>query len=118
MSAIVIAANWFAAFNKQNVDDLLSLYDDKAEHFSPRLMKNYPETKGLIKGKSAMRDWWQGAFDKMPSLRYHPIEIREENDIVFLEYKRTVDGEEDQIVKEYLQIKAGKIIFSNVLQKN
>ena len=115
MSLKQIATNWFAAFNKQNVDDLLSLYDDNAEHFSPRLLKNHPETKGLIKGKSAMREWWQGAFDKMPSLRYSPIEIREENDIVFLEYKRTADGDVDQIIKEYLQIKGGKIVFSKVL---
>jgi len=115
MSPTLIATNWFAAFNKQNIDDLLSLYDDNAEHFSPRLLKNHPDTKGLIKGKSAMRDWWQGAFDKMPTLRYHPIEIREENDIVFLEYKRTVDGEDNQIIKEYLQVKGGKIVFSKVL---
>ncbi len=115
MSPTQIATNWFAAFNKQSVDDLLSLYDDNAEHFSPRLLKNHPETKGLIKGKSAMRDWWQGAFDKMPSLRYHPIEIREENDMVFLEYKRTVDEEPEQVVKEYLQVKDGKIVFSKVL---
>ena len=62
-----------------------------------------------------MRDWWQGAFDKMPTLRYHPIEIREEKDIVFLEYKRKVDGEAEQIVKEYLQVKDGRIVFSKVL---
>ena len=115
MSLKQIATNWFAAFNKQNVDDLLSLYDDDDEHFSPRLLKNHPETNGLIKGKAAMRDWWQEAFDKMPSLRYHPIEIREENDIVFLEYKRMVDDEEDQVVKEYLQIRNGEIVFSKVL---
>ena len=51
----------------------------------------------------------------MPSLRYSPIEIREENDIVFLEYKRMVDDEEDQVVKEYLQIRNGEIVFSKVL---
>lgn len=116
MSPTQIANNWFASFNKQNVDRLLSLYDENAEHFSPRLLKNHPETNGLIKGKAAMREWWQGAFDRMPSLRYHPIEIREENDIVFLRYKRTVDGENDLVVNEYLQIKDGRIVFSKVIQ--
>ena len=115
MSPTQIANQWFAAFNNQNTNDLLSLYDKDAEHFSPRLLKNHPETKGLIKGKIAMREWWQSAFDKMPSLRYHPLEIREENDIVYLKYKRTVDGEEEQIINEFLKISSGLIIFSKVL---
>ena len=114
MSPTEIANKWFSAFNIQNVNDLLSLYDDNAEHFSPRLLKNQPETNGLIKGKAAMKDWWQGAFDKMPSLRYSPIEIREEGDIVFLKYKRTVDGEPEVIVNEYLKISSGLIAYSKV----
>ena len=61
-----------------------------------------------------MKDWWQGAFDKMPSLRYSPIEIREEGDIVFLKYKRTVDGEPEVIVNEYLKISSGLIAYSKV----
>jgi ketosteroid isomerase-like protein len=115
MTPTEIAGNWFTAFNNQNVDDLLLLYDDNAEHFSPRLLKNHPETNGLIKGKAAMRDWWQGAFDKMPSLRYTPIEIREEGDTVYLKYKRTVDGEAEVVVNEFLKISSGLIVFSKVL---
>ncbi len=115
MSPTEIANNWFSAFNNQNVDVLLSLYDENAEHFSPRLLKNHPETKGLIKGKVAMRDWWQGAFDKMPSLRYTPIEIREEGDTVYLKYKRTVDGEAEVIVNEVLKISSRVIVFSKVV---
>ncbi len=115
MSQIQIAEKWFGAFNQQKIEDLLSLYDDNAEHFSPRLLKNYPDTKGLIKGKAAMRNWWQSAFDKMPSLRYHPIYIREEKDKIHLEYLRTVDNESDVMVKEYLQIANGKIVFSKVV---
>lgn len=115
MSLTKIAINWFAAFNEQSIDSLLSLYDENAEHFSPRLLKNHPETKGLINGKAAMRDWWKSAFDKMPSLRYTPIEIREEGDVVYLKYKRTVDGEPEMVVNEYLKISSGFIVLSKVL---
>jgi ketosteroid isomerase-like protein len=110
-----IAQKWFAAFNVQDIDALLSLYADDAQHFSPRLLKNHPETNGMIKGKAAMREWWQGAFDRMPTLRYFPVSIREENDLVYLEYKRTADNEEDMIVNESLRIESGRIIFSKVL---
>lgn len=112
---ILIAEKWFAAFNNQSVEDLLSLYSYNAEHFSPRLQKNQPETNGLIKGKAAMRDWWQSSFDKMPSLKYECINLRVENDIVFMKYNRRVDGEVDVLVDEILQIKDNQIIFSKVI---
>ena len=110
MSPTLIATNWFASFNKQNVDDLLSLYDDNAEHFSPRLLKII-ETKS-DQGKSAMKIGGKVRLTKC--LRtISSIEIREEG-YCFLEYKRKVDGEAEQIVKEYLQVKDGRL-FSKVL---
>jgi hypothetical protein len=37
----------------------LSLYDDDAAHFSPKLKLLKPETNGLINGKQSLREWWQ-----------------------------------------------------------
>jgi hypothetical protein len=50
-----IANKWFAAFNEQQLENLLSLYHDNAEHYSPKLKARHPETNGFIKGKAAMR---------------------------------------------------------------
>ncbi len=115
MTQLEIANKWFEAFNAQNIEMLLSLYDDNAEHFSPRLLKNNPDTKGIIKGKTEMNKWWQGAFNKMPSLRYYPLEISEEGDKVLLKYNRCVETDEDQIINESLQIKNELIVFSKVI---
>ena len=59
-----IAIKWFDAFNTKNLEKLLELYDDEAQHFSPKLKIRQPETNGLIIGKEAMRIWWQDAFDR------------------------------------------------------
>lgn len=32
-----IATLWFKAFNEHDLENLLELYDDHAEHFSPKL---------------------------------------------------------------------------------
>jgi len=50
-----IALSWFKAFNEHNLENLLSLYHDEAQHFSPKLKVRQPETKGLIQGKPALR---------------------------------------------------------------
>src|SRR5215831_12413710 len=109
-----IAELWFKAFNEHNLENLLSLYDDNAQHFSPKLKIRLPETKGLVTGKDALRSWWQDAFDRLPSLQYNPTSLTANNERVFMEYIRKVESEEDMLVAEVLEIKDGKIIASRV----
>lgn len=109
-----IAFRWFEAFNAKDLERLLSLYDDNAEHYSPKLKMRKPETNGLVKGKAAMHEWWQDAFDRLPSLHYEVKTLTANNERVFMEYIRSVKGEEDMAVAEVLEIREGKIIFSRV----
>lgn len=109
-----IATKWFEAFNEHDLEKLLSLYDDNAQHFSPKLKIRKPETQGLIKGKTALREWWQDAFDRLPSLQYEVIKLTADEEQVFMEYIRHVEGEEDLSVGEVLQISNGLIVFSRV----
>src|SRR6478736_10026262 len=109
-----IAVKWFEAFNTHDLEKLLSLYHDEAEHFSPKLKIREPQTKGLIKGKMALRSWWQDSFDRLPTLRYEVKKLTADEEQVFMEYIRHVQGEEDLKVGEVLEIKNGLIVFSRV----
>lgn len=112
-----IAHKWFSAFNEHNLENLLALYHDQAEHYSPKLKLRHPETKGLIKGKSALRTWWQDAFDRLPSLQYEVIRLTPHEDRVFMEYVRHVNNEEDLYVGEMLEIRDGLIVASAVFHR-
>lgn len=109
-----IAIRWFEAFNTKNLENLLALYDDEAQHYSPKLKIHQPETKGLITGKEALRTWWQDAFDRLPTLHYKVTSLTANTDRVFMEYIRQVENEEDILVAEVLEIKEEKIISSRV----
>jgi len=109
-----IAHAWFEAFNSHNLEKLLSLYDDEAEHFSPKLKIRHPETNGLVTGKNALRTWWQDAFDRLPTLNYKVTSLTANSDRVFMEYIRTVENEEKMLVAEVLEIKEGNIVASRV----
>ncbi len=109
-----IAFKWFDAFNNHNLEQLLSLYDDDAEHYSPKLKIHKPETNGLVVGKQALREWWQDAFDRLPSLNYKVTSLTANGDRVFMEYIRSVSGEENMLVAEVLIVREGKIIASRV----
>jgi len=111
---ISIAHQWFAAFNAHDLEKLLALYADDAQHYSPKLKLRQPETGGLITGKDALRSWWQDSFDRLPSLRYEPTRFIADDDRIFMEYTRYVDGEDSMTVGEVLEIKGGLIALSRV----
>lgn len=109
-----IALKWFDAFNTHDLEKLLTLYDINARHFSPKLKLRKPETNGLVSGKSALREWWQDAFNRLPSLHYKVTSLTANNDRVFMEYIRNVDAEPDMLVAEVLEITDGLITVSRV----
>lgn len=105
---------WFDGFNSKNLELLLSLYAEDAEHFSPKLKIRKPETNGLIKGKEELRAWWKDAFERLPELHYQPNYSVADEKTVFVEYVRTVPGEEPMIVGEVLFFENGLIVRSKV----
>ncbi len=109
-----IAHAWFDAFNSHNLEKLLSLYDEDAEHFSPKLKLRHPETNGLVTGKDALRQWWEDSFNRLPSLQYKVTSLTANSERVFMEYLRLVDHEENILVAEVLEIKEGAIVASRV----
>lgn len=109
-----IALAWFEAFNTKQLEDLLDLYHDNAQHFSPKLKIRKPETNGLVKGRAALHEWWQDAFNRLATLNYKVKTLTANENRVFMEYTRQVDGEEDMQVAEVLEIRDGKIIASRV----
>ncbi len=109
-----IASLWFEAFNEHNLVKLLDLYHEDAAHYSPKLKIRQPQTNGFIKGKTALKSWWQDAFERLPTLQYQVLKIISDEDLVFMEYLRKTKGEEDMVVGEVLQIENGLIVASRV----
>ena len=109
-----IALKWLSAFNSHNLENLLDLYHENAQHFSPKLKLRHPETNGLIIGKPALRAWWQDAFKRLPHLNYKMTALTANDRRIFMEYIRQVPGEEDMNIAEVLEIEAGKIVSSKV----
>ena len=110
----VIARQWFDAFNQHDLEKLVALYADDAEHYSPKLKVRNPETKGLIKGKETLRLWWKDSFKRLPSLKYEPQQFIADDSRIFMQYIRYVNGEENLTVGEVLEIKNGQIVASRV----
>jgi predicted SnoaL-like aldol condensation-catalyzing enzyme len=93
---------------------MVALYSDDAIHTSPKLKSAQPAAEGRLVGKAAMRQWWQDAFDRLPSISHEVVTIVSDDHVAVLEYLRHRPGEATIRVAEVFEIKEGKIVRSNV----
>jgi hypothetical protein len=93
---------------------MVALYSDDAIHTSPKLKSAQPASEGRLVGKAAMRQWWQDAFDRLPSISYEVVTIVSDDHVAVLEYLRHRPGEATIRIAEVFEIKEGKIVRSNV----
>ena len=109
-----IARRWLDCFARLALDGLLALYADDCVHTSPKIRVRHPESGGVLRGKPALRAWWQDAFERLPTMRYEPIAITADDRRVVMEYVRRVAGEDDLLVAETLDVEGGLIVASRV----
>lgn len=108
-----IALAWLTAFNKYDVDALVSLYAEDATHTSPKIRALHPDTGGRLVGRDALAKWWRDANARLPGLRYELTTLTTNDERVFIEYLRHApDGVTP--VAEVFEIRNGKIVASRV----
>jgi ketosteroid isomerase-like protein len=108
------ARRWLDAFNAHDLDALLALYAEDARHTSPKIRALHPDTGGELRGKAALRAWWEDSLRRLPSLRYQAFAITADEDRAVMEYLRHLDGEPPMPVSETLELEEGRIVRSRV----
>ncbi|MBL8685098.1 MAG: nuclear transport factor 2 family protein [Myxococcales bacterium] len=109
-----IARRWIDAFNRGDVEALVSLYAEDAVHTSPKLRAREPETEGKIRGRKALFQWWTSALAATPSLRYEPLTFTASEERVVIEYLRHADGQPVLAVSETFDVRERAIVASRV----
>jgi ketosteroid isomerase-like protein len=110
-----LAERWIDCFARADLEALLALYAEDAVHTSPKIRGMHPESGGVLRGKPALREWWRGAFARLPGLRYELTALTADGERVFMEYVRKAPGEADLPVAEVLEIGGdGRIVASRV----
>lgn len=109
-----IARAWMRAFNAHDVDALVALYDDHAEHSSPKIRALYPQTGGKLLGKASLAEWWRDSNKRLPNLRYEEKAYTADGSRVFMEYIRHSPSDAPMPVAEVLEIRDGRIVASRV----
>ncbi|MFO0679695.1 MAG: nuclear transport factor 2 family protein [Polyangiaceae bacterium] len=113
-SSAALADAWLDAFNTADLDGLLALYADVCTHTSPKIRTLHPDTGGKLVGKTALREWWAGAFARLPGIRYEKTAVTADDRRVILEYVRHAPNEPPMFVAEAFDVTDGRISASRV----
>lgn len=81
------AAEWIAAWNAHDLERILTHYADDFEMSSPIIRTLVGETSGTLKGKPAVRAYWQKALGAMPDLHFEHLNTLVGAHSIMLYYK-------------------------------
>lgn len=84
------AQSWLGAFNAKDLDAIMAHYAEDVEHSSPAVVRVLGEPSGIVRGKRALRAYFERALAAAPAdLHYEPIRTHLGVDGLTLVYHRT-----------------------------
>lgn len=81
------ASDWVEAWNRHDIDAVLSHYDDDFEMTTPMIQRVLGIESGTLKGKQAVGDYWRAALRKVPDLAFSIIDVTSGVDTVSIYYR-------------------------------
>lgn len=75
INAKEFANNWIESWNSHDLDRILAHYSDDFEIVTPMIKVALGIETGMLKGKNAIRNYWEAAFKKVPDLCFELKEV-------------------------------------------
>jgi hypothetical protein len=99
------AAEWAAAFNRLDVEAVLAHFHDDVVFTSPIAAKVVPGSGGVVRGKSALREYWSAAAKVMPDLHFEVIGVYRGESVLVINYR----NQRGALVNEVLEFDGGLV---------
>jgi ketosteroid isomerase-like protein len=68
--ALQFAQEWIASWNAHDLDRILSHYTEDFEMSSPLIVERLGREDGVLKGKTAVAEYWKPSMSLEPPLRF------------------------------------------------
>ena len=96
---------WLAAWNTHDIEAVLAQFHDDACFVSPIAKQLIPDSQGSLKGKTAIRAYWQQALTLVPDLHFSLLGIYAGIDSLVIHYQ----NQKGVAVNEVLLLRDGKV---------
>lgn len=86
--AVQIAKGWIDAWNRHDLDSILSHYAEDIELTSPHVVRLMGYESGTVRGKDTLRVYFGKGLAAFPDLRFEMLEVFTGINSLVLRYKR------------------------------
>jgi len=102
------AREWIEAWNVHDLERILSHYTDDFEMRSPLIVERMGIAEGVLRGKEAVRPYWQRGLDARPALHFELRDILVGVDTLAIYY---FSATRNRMVAEILTVNArGQVV--------
>jgi ketosteroid isomerase-like protein len=63
----IFTEDWLAAWNRHDIDAVLTHFHHDVVFTSPVAARLVPDTRGIVRGKAALREYWSAALKPCPT---------------------------------------------------
>lgn len=106
LDAIAFSRQWVQAMNAHDVEAVLRHFHDDVVFTSPVAAKLLPETRGVVRGKPALRHYWTVALQRITGLRFVVEGVYQGIDTVVIAYR----NQNDDLVSEVLRFNDDNLV--------
>lgn len=106
VDAVAFSEQWLEAWNAHDVEAVLKHFHEDVVFTSPVAAEHFPETAGLVHGKSALRTYWTRALQRIPDLRFVVESVYQGIDTIVIAYR----NQDDKLVSEVLRFSGDVVI--------
>ena len=97
--------DWLTAWNRHDVDAVLTHFHDDVIFTSPVAARVIPDSKGVVRGKAALREYWRAVLETMPDLHFEIIGVYHGESALVINYRNQSGG----LVNEVLEFDGGLV---------
>jgi hypothetical protein len=99
------ADDWVTAWNRHDVDAVLTHFHDDVVFSSPVAARVVPDSNGVVRGKAALREYWSAALETMPDLHFEIVGVYRGESVLVINYRNQSGG----LVNEVLEFDGGLV---------
>ena len=100
------ASEWCDAWNARDLERILGHFHEDVVFTSPVAAAIFPETKGVIRGKAALRGYWGEGLRRVPELHFTVEEVFAGVDAIVIRYR----NQKGASVSEVLVFEGGRVV--------